>query len=104
MVATTYRVSVDAIPRQNRREVWREALAGLQLDCELPEAGQFQFGELTAKRSTSGGQLALLRSTEQQIVCSGHAASPGMPARAIYHSAPSGATSTSIGRPRRAMA
>ncbi|MCP1840868.1 acetamidase/formamidase/AraC-like DNA-binding protein [Bradyrhizobium sp. USDA 4524] len=87
MVATTYRVSVDAIPRQNRREVWREALAGLQLDCELPEAGQFQFGELTAKRSTSGGQLALLRSTEQQIVCSGHAASPGMPARVaiIFH-------------------
>ncbi|QIG95859.1 AraC family transcriptional regulator [Bradyrhizobium sp. 6(2017)] len=86
MVATTYRVSVDAIPRQNRREVWREALSGLRLDCELPE-GPFQFGELSAKRSTSGAQLALLRSTEQQIVCNGHAASPAMPAMVaiIFH-------------------
>ncbi|VIO80661.1 Transcriptional activator FeaR [Bradyrhizobium ivorense] len=87
MVASSYRVSIDAIPRQNQREVWREALGGLLLDCQLPESGPFQFGELTSKRSTSGAQLVLLRSSEQQIVCSGHAASAAAPARVaiIFH-------------------
>lgn len=87
MVATTYRVSIDAIPRQNQREAWRDALAGLLLDCQLPEAGAFQFGELTAKRSTTGAQLALLRSSAQEIICRGHRASPAVPARVaiIFH-------------------
>ncbi|MCC8943015.1 helix-turn-helix domain-containing protein, partial [Bradyrhizobium sp. Arg68] len=84
MVASSYRVSIDAIPRQNQREVWREALGGLLLDCQLPESGPFQFGELTSKRSTSGAQLVLLRSSEQQIVCSGQAAAPARVA-IIFH-------------------
>ncbi|WJR78114.1 acetamidase/formamidase family protein [Bradyrhizobium sp. NP1] len=73
MVATTYRVSIDAIPLQNQREAWREALRGFMLDCCLPATGPFAFGELTAKRSTTGAQLALLRSSEQEIVCNGAA-------------------------------
>jgi len=97
MVATTYRISIDAIPRQNQREVWREALAGLLLDCRLPDTGPFQFGELSAKRSTTGAQLALLRSSEQQIVCNGHAASAAAPARVaiIFHAYGRGSIATS---------
>ncbi len=86
MVAMTYRVSIDAIPLQNQREVWREALAGVLLDCKLAAAGPFHFGELTVKRSTTGAQLALMRSTEQEIVCNGIASATGARIAIIFHS------------------
>jgi acetamidase/formamidase/AraC-like DNA-binding protein len=86
MVATTYRISIDAIPLQSQREAWREALAGVLLDCRPPAAGPVHFGELTVKRSTTGAQLAMMRSTEQEIVCNGIASAGGARAAIIFHS------------------
>jgi acetamidase/formamidase/AraC-like DNA-binding protein len=85
MVATTYRVSIDAIPLQNQQDVWRTALAGIMLDCRLPASGPFHSGELIAKSSTSGAQLALLRSTGQEILCAGTPASSGGRIAIIFH-------------------
>jgi len=73
MVAETYRVSIDAIPLQSQRDAWQEALASIMLDCRLPATAPFHSGELAAKSSTTGAQLALLRSTAQEILCAGAA-------------------------------
>jgi acetamidase/formamidase/AraC-like DNA-binding protein len=85
MVATTYRVSIDAIPLQNQRDVWRAALAGIMLDCRVPANGSFHCAELAAKSSTSGAQLALLRSTAQEIICGGGSAASPARVAIVFH-------------------
>jgi acetamidase/formamidase/AraC-like DNA-binding protein len=81
-----YRVSTDAIPLQNQRDVWRTALASVMLDCRLPATGPFHSGELTAKSSATGAQLALLRSTTQEIVCAGVPAGGAPRVAIVFHS------------------
>jgi acetamidase/formamidase/AraC-like DNA-binding protein len=85
MVSKTYRVSIDAIPLQSQRNAWQEALAGIMLDCRLPAATPFYAGELAAKSSATGAQLALLRSTAQEIVCAGVAANRAAPVAIVFH-------------------
>jgi acetamidase/formamidase/AraC-like DNA-binding protein len=86
MVAKTYRVSIDAIPRQSQRDAWQEALASIMLDCRLPATAPFHSGELAAKSSTTGAQLALLRSTAQEILCAGVPANRAAPVAIVFHS------------------
>ncbi|HEY5129757.1 MAG TPA: acetamidase/formamidase family protein [Bradyrhizobium sp.] len=88
MVAKTYRVSIDAIPLQSQRDAWQEALASIMLDCRLPATAPFHSGELAAKSSTTGAQLALLRSTAQEILCAGVPANraAAAPVAIVFHS------------------
>jgi AraC-like DNA-binding protein len=86
MVAKTYRVSIDAIPLQSQRDAWQEALASIMLDCRLPATAPFHSGELAAKSSTTGAQLALLRSTAQEILCAGVPANRAAPVAIVFHS------------------
>ncbi len=95
MIAKTYRVSIDAIPLQSQRAAWQDALASILLDCRLPATATFHSGELVAKSSTTGAQLALLRSTAQEILCAGVSANraTAAPVAVVFHSYGRGAIS-----------
>ncbi len=87
MAASTLRVSIDAIPQRSQGAAWQHALASIELDCRLPAATTSHSGELVAKSSTTGAQLALLRSTAQEIFCASSAnEAAAVPVAVVFHS------------------
>ena len=87
MVASTLRVSIDAIPLRSQRAAWQHGLASIELDFRLPAAATSHSGELVAKNSTTGAQLALLRSTAQEIFCASSAnRAAAVPVAVVFHS------------------
>jgi acetamidase/formamidase/AraC-like DNA-binding protein len=74
MPAKADRILIEAVPSTRQRHAWFEALAALGLTCRLPDDPPFHSGVMTAKHSSTGAHLALLRSTAQEIVCAGKAA------------------------------
>ncbi len=71
MSATAERVVIDAVPLCGQMEAWRAALASLSLNCRLADGVSLHSGELALKSSSTGARVAMLRSTAQEIVCSG---------------------------------
>ena len=80
MSGMSNRVTIEAVPGSNQKDVWCKALAVLALDCRLPETTPFHSGEIAVTSSSSGARLALLRSTAQEIVCGGAVAGRKGPA------------------------
>jgi len=58
-------VSINAFPASRKEQAWHETLASLSLAGHLAADVDFSFGEVSIKRSPTGGSIALLRSTAQ---------------------------------------
>ena len=70
MPARADRILIESVPSTKQRDAWDKALASLGLACRLDDDSSFHSGVMTAKHSSTGTQVALLRSVAQEIVCS----------------------------------